>query len=81
MKALNFKSLLNKALAGTPAKVVAANITATKKVLLIVLAILIFAFTMYLALKGVCLPWLVWLALTSPIGVIIVHLGGGKNLF
>jgi hypothetical protein len=52
-----------------------------KKILLAIAAILLAVIGMTLAIKGVCMPFLFWLALAAPIGIIVVHLGGGKNLF
>jgi uncharacterized integral membrane protein len=57
------------------------KIETMKRIILIIIAVLLAVFVMTLAVKGVCMPFLFWLALVSPIGVIIVHLGGGKNLF
>jgi hypothetical protein len=52
-----------------------------KKIILIVVAVFLATFTLVLAAKGVCMPFVFWLALVTPIALIIVHLGGGKNLF
>jgi hypothetical protein len=52
-----------------------------KKILLIIVAVLLTVFAMTLAIKGVCMPFIFWLALAAPVGIIVVHLGGGKNLF
>ena len=52
-----------------------------KKIILIIVAISLATITLVLATKGVCMPIIFWLALVAPIAVIIVHLGGGKNLF
>lgn len=52
-----------------------------KRIILIIIAVLLTVFAMTLAIKGVCMPFIFWLALVSPIAIIIVHLGGGKNLF
>lgn len=52
-----------------------------KKVLLIIVAIFLATITFALVVKGVCMPFVFWLALVTPIALIIVHLRGGKNLF
>lgn len=52
-----------------------------KKLILIIAALFLAVLTLTLAVKGVCMPIVFWLALIAPIAVIIVHLGGGKNLF
>ena len=52
-----------------------------KKVLLSIVAIFLATIALTLAVKGVCMPFVFWLALLTPIAVIIVHLKGGKNLF
>lgn len=52
-----------------------------KKVLLIIVAIFLATIALTLVVKGVCMPFIFWLALIAPIAVIIVHLKGGKNLF
>ena len=52
-----------------------------KKILLIIVAIFLATIVLALVAKGVCMPFIFWLALITPIAVIIVHLGGGKNLF
>lgn len=52
-----------------------------KKIILIVVAIFLATIVLTLAVKGVCMPFIFWLVLVIPIAVIIVHLGGGKNLF
>lgn len=52
-----------------------------KKILLFIVAVFLATFTLVLAAKGVCMPFVFWFALIAPIAVIIVHLGGGKNLF
>ena len=52
-----------------------------KRIILIIVAIFLATITLALVVKGVCMPFIFWLALIAPIGVIIVHLGGGKNLF
>ena len=52
-----------------------------KKILLIVVAIFLATIVLALVAKGVCMPFIFWLALVTPIAVIIVYLGGGKNLF
>lgn len=52
-----------------------------KKIILIIVAIFLATITLALVAKGVCMPFIFWLALVTPIAVIIVRLGGGKNLF
>ena len=52
-----------------------------KKIILFIVAIFLATITLTLAVKGVCMPFVFWLALVTPIALIIVHLGGGKNLF
>ena len=52
-----------------------------KRILLGIVAVFLATITLALVAKGVCMPFVFWLALVTPIAVIIVHLGGGKNLF
>lgn len=52
-----------------------------KKILLIVVAIFLATIALTLVVKGVCMPFVFWLALLTPIAIIVVHLKGGKNLF
>lgn len=52
-----------------------------KRIILIFVAIFLATIALALVVKGVCMPFVFWLALVTPIAVIIVHLGGGKNLF
>ena len=52
-----------------------------KKVLLSIVAIFLATITLALVVKGVCMPFVFWLALLTPIAIIVVNLKGGKNLF
>lgn len=52
-----------------------------KKIILIIIALFFAMVIVWLIAKGVCMPFVFWLALVTPIALIIVHLIGGKNLF
>jgi hypothetical protein len=52
-----------------------------KKVLLSIVAILFAAIGMTLAIKGVCMPFLFWGALITPIAYSLNELGIFKNMF
>lgn len=52
-----------------------------KKIILIIIALFFAMVIVWLITKGVCMPFVFWMALIVPIAIIVVYLGGGKNLF